>query len=303
MSHIQFIRYILKVKNICKRVGNIVYYGILNIIVCILIWLVLLITTYDTFHVPSASMFPTILPNDCGVINKWRLGGRIFDVISAVKGDNCRIYRLPGYSELKRGDIIIFNGTAPKNWDTLRLDMKRYYCKRAVAVSGDTLEVIDGFYRIRGYSKIIGNIAEQEKLKKLSDYYRNHTSEGTDFPHWFYCAPYDTAFNWRIDSMGPLVIPAKGMRVKMDRHNFGLYRKYIEYETMGIVEWKNGNVLIDGKKRSVYTFQENYFFAAGDFVSDSQDSRYWGLVPEKHIVGVACFIWKSPLRRRYFHKL
>ncbi len=80
------------------------------------------------------------------------------------------------------------------------------------------------------------------------------------------------------------------------------YRKYIEWETGRKAEWRDGVARIGGVKTPAYTFRENYCFAAGDHAIDSQDSRYWGLLPEKFIVGVAQFVWKSGVGIRKVRK-
>ena len=84
-------------------------------------------------------MTPTLQPGDHGYIDKLKLGGRIFDFYAAARGERVTVRRLPGYGRLERGDVIVFNATFDERWDSVALNMYRYYCKRAVAVAGDTL--------------------------------------------------------------------------------------------------------------------------------------------------------------------
>lgn len=245
-----------------------------------------LFVVFDTFHVPSSSMTPTINPGDRGVINKLKLGGRFFNIFAAAEGRSFSISRLPGYGKLERNDIIVFNGTFTESWDSIAMNMRTYYCKRAVAVAGDTLEVRDGRYVVRGYDGILGVSNEQIMMKMQLKRFLDGLSDSCDIPGWMKCSPKDSGKDWTIMDMGPLVIPAKGMKMEMNRENFAIYRKYMEWETGRKLEWSEGVAIDNGRIMKDYTFSENYCFAAGDHTIDSQDSRYWGLVPEKFIVGV-----------------
>lgn len=79
----------------------------------------------------------------------------------------------------------------------------------------------------------------------------------------------------------------------MDRTGFVLYKKLIEWEQGGKLEYRDSLVVLDGKPIKAYRFQKNYYFMGGDNGMNSQDSRYWGMLPEEYIVGKAALIWKS----------
>lgn len=100
--------------------------------------------------------------------------------------------------------------------------------------------------------------------------------------------------------MGPFLIPGKGQSVELDYKNWLLYRRYIEWETKSKLKWQDSAAFINDKPIKSYIFTENYCFAAGDHVIDSKDSRYFGLVPEKFIVGTAGIRWKSHVLNRMF---
>jgi signal peptidase I len=105
--------------------------------------------------------------------------------------------------------------------------------------------------------------------------------------------PHNTNFKWNLDNFGPLKLPAKGWTVALNDSTLTLYRRAIEVYENNKVTVNGKDILINGKKADTYTFKMNYYWMMGDNRHDSLDSRFWGYVPEDHIIGKAMLTWFS----------
>jgi signal peptidase I len=208
------------------------------------------------------------------------------------------------------------------------VDKRENYIKRCVALPNDTIRIVDTEVFINGkpqeeiptrqYIYFVQTTAPLTKytFDKLGIteysgnapyYYMSMTDEAVEQLSQIPCVaevvryndkqtstnvfPNDEAYGWTSDNFGPLWIPAKGATVALNADNLPLYRRIIEqYEGHTLAVSDTGDILIDGEPATEYTFAMNYYWMMGDNRHNSADSRFWGFVPEDHIVGKASFI-------------
>ena len=243
------------------------------------------IIIFTSFRIPTDSMQPALQPGDNILVNKTIMGARIFNIWDAAEEKEVEIYRLPGMGKVKRNNVLVFHYPYPHKSDSLSMHLLKYYVKRCISLPGDTMGIRKGHYYIKGINEPIGNIEAQKRIEKL----QKENARGIVMDTY----PWDKYIDWTIQNFGPLHVPARGQMVVMDSTAVKLYRNLIEWEQKEKLTFQGKKVFLGDSLIREYRFQENYYFMGGDYMENSKDSRYWGLLPEPYIVGVATRIWKS----------
>ncbi len=302
----------------------------------------------EAFTIPTPSMERSLLVGDFLFVSKIHYGPRTpktplqlplthqkiwgTDIPSYLDWIQLPQFRLPGFTHVKRNDVVVFNYPPEFKYP---IDLKTNYIKRCIGVPGDVIEVRDTQVYINGE---VGENPQQMQFRyfiytkerinervfkqhEISDYTRDLRGNGYFvFTSPTYASqleslpfidqvkilerneddveprifPDSRVFPWNVDYYGPVTIPGKGMTIELTRENIATYRSVItNYEGHNDVKIEDGKLFIDSKQLTEYTFIQNYYFMMGDNRHNSEDSRFWGFVPENHIVGKAFFIWLS----------
>lgn len=321
------------------------------------------------FTIPTSSLEKTLLVGDFLFVSKFHYGARtpltavafpmvhdtipVLGVKSYLEEPQIPYFRFPGFQDIERSDIVVFNwpvDTMVNMYFTDKyyykpIDKKTNYVKRAVGIPGDSLEIIDGKIHINsqplelperarpqysytgttngqgfdprylyeryditdpyGYNPTDNtfgiNLTEEayNKFKNhpnVANIQRVNSEKGKGAADVF---PMETDLQWNRDNFGPIYIPKEGETVPLTAESLPFYKRIIEVYEGSEMEINNKlsqngtQVLLNGSPAGSYTFKQDYYWMMGDNRHNSLDSRYFGYVPETHIVGKPVFIWMS----------
>lgn len=232
----------------------------------------------ETSRVPTPSMEETILVGDFLFVNKITYG---ISTPRNIPFTNVRLpfYQFPSFSEPDRYDIVVFEYPGAK--EELLPDVVDNYVKRCIGLPGDTVKIIDRVVYVNGEEAYRPPNMQYKRQKSYPDGLPN----GRIFPE---------GKQWNEDNFGPLYIPKKGDTIYVSPQNIAEWRTIIDREYgRRVVTIAGDKIKIDGQIVDHYVLQDDYYFMLGDNRDDSLDSRYWGFVPRRNIMGEALMIYWS----------
>jgi len=253
------------------RTVFIVLKGFVVFVLVFLFGLLVKVLCFEVYSISSSSMAPSLVPGDVVVVNKMAVGSRLPQSLADLPWLNVLFSqgrdtdekrhsaiwenrRLAGISQIKKGDMLVF--VPPWHED-------QFFVKRCTGLPGDTVTVSDA-------------VLKNPPPEMRSGYLRS----------------IDPA--WTIYNFGPFILPKKGLDIVLDNQSYAAYNGIMrDFEGVDVTKTEDGRFLAGEKEVRDYTFTKNYYFMAGDNRRDSQDSRYFGPVPEENIIGRADLVLLS----------
>ncbi len=339
--------------------------------------------TMEAFAIPTPSMENSLMVGDFLFVSKLHYGIRSpktplqvplthqkiwgTNIPSYSTAIELPVFRLPGFSHVKNGDVVVFNYPPYKPGEPdYPTDLRTNLIKRCIGIPGDVVEIRQERVYINGKEIQIPDRSQTTYFVKTTEvlddrFFRRYDivndfkSEEGPFINWQPLESYNdltktaslvgyqvnmtpdvrrkfndldfvesvepmteqagqvtpgiygtSVYAWNPDNFGPLTIPKKGVTIPVNRQTIALYGPVIQrHEGNDKVDITADSIRLDSRSVTTYTFKQDYYFMMGDSRHNSEDSRYWGFVPEDHIVGKAVFVWMSidPAPADIWHKI
>jgi signal peptidase I len=243
----------------------------------ILIAFFLKLFVVEAFRIPSGSMENTLLVGDFLLVNKLAYGIR---TPRYVPFTNLAIpsITLPLFRSVRRGDVVVFefpgkHGGEPPSGP-------EYYIKRCIGLPGDTINIRSGYVIVNAREVLLPSRA------------KSSVTAGT-IQREIVDAGQPSHVSIDGNNFGPTIVPKKGDIIRVTPSNLAAWKIFIEREHHTVELSSSGSIAIDGVATSHYVVAQDYYFMLGDNRGNSLDSRFWGFVPDDHILGEALVLYWS----------
>lgn len=228
-----------------------------------------------SFVVPTGSMENTVMTGDFLFVNRLIYRPSTPQIVPFLNMP-LPYLSVRGYKTPEKGDVIVF--IFPGERDEVEPEAFQYYLKRCVATAGDTLEIVNNQLFINGEKR---ELPEHGRLDPRA--YHDPSEKWRTFPK---------GKDYTHDNYGPIRIPKQGDTISLNIKNLIQWDTFIRREGHE-VDFNSNTIYIDGQPVDYYVVERNYVFGMGDNRDHSSDSRYWGFIPEKNIVGSPLVVYWS----------